>query len=54
MKVRYTICYFSSIMIFRAYCVGRVDNMLPTCRLYYDNNNILCFKVTQYATLVVL
>ena len=42
MKVRYTICYLGSIMIFRAYCVVKVDNMLPTCR-YYDNNSILNF-----------
>ena len=30
MKVRYTLCYLGSIMIFIAYCVGKVDNMLPT------------------------
>ena len=29
MYVRSTICYLSSIMIFGAYCVGKVDNMLP-------------------------
>ena len=40
MKVRYTICYVSSIMIMGAYCVGKVHNML--CRLYYDNGSILC------------
>ena len=33
MKVRYTICYLGSIMIFRAYCLGKVDNMLPTCSI---------------------
>ena len=27
--VRYTICYFGGIMIIGAYCVGKVDNMLP-------------------------
>ena len=30
MSVRYTICYLSSIMIFGAYCVGKVHNMLPS------------------------
>ena len=25
MKVRYTKCYLGSIMLFRAYCVGKVD-----------------------------
>ena len=33
MKVRYTICFLGSIMIFGAYCVGKVHNMLPTCRI---------------------
>ena len=54
MKLRYTICSLGSIMIFGAYCVGKVHNMLPTCSKYYENNSILCFYVTQYATLVVL
>ena len=40
MKVRYTICSLSSILIMGAYCVGKVHNMLP--RLYYDNGSILC------------
>ena len=40
MNVRSTICYLSSIMIFGAYCVGKVDNMLPWW--YYDNGSILC------------
>ena len=32
--------YLSSIMIFGAYCVGKVHNMLPWwC---YDNGGILC------------
>ena len=30
MYVRYTICYHSSILIFGAYCVGKVHNMLPS------------------------
>ena len=29
MLVGYTICYLGSIMIMRAYCVGKVHNMLP-------------------------
>ena len=40
MKVRYTICYLSSIMIMGADCVGKVHNMLP--RLHYYNGSILC------------
>ena len=39
-KVRYTICYRSSIVIFGAYCVGKVHNMLPWW--YYENGSILC------------
>ena len=39
-------------MIFGAYLVGKVHNMLP--RLYYGNWSILCRLGTQYATLVVL
>ena len=39
-------------MIFGAYCVGKVHNMLP--RWYYDNRSILCRLGTQYATSVVL
>ena len=39
-------------MIFGAYCVGKVHNMLP--RFYYDNGSILCRQGTQYANLVVL
>ena len=27
MKVRYTICHLGSIIIFRAYCVGKVDKI---------------------------
>ena len=27
--VIHTICYFGSIMILGAFCVGKVDNMLP-------------------------
>ena len=50
--VRYTICYLSSIMILGAYCVGKVDNMLP--QYYYYDWRILCSEVTQYATSVVL
>ena len=52
MYVRSTICYISSIMIFGAYCVGKVDNMLPSW--YYDNESILCRQGTQYGTSVVL
>ena len=40
MKVRYTICYVGSIMIFGAYCVDKVHNMLP--RFFYDNGSTLC------------
>ena len=40
MKVRYTICYLSSIRIFGAYCVDKVHNMLP--QKYYNNGSILC------------
>ena len=40
MYVMSTICYLSSIMIFGAYFVGKVDNMLP--QLYDDNGSILC------------
>ena len=25
----HTICYLSSVMMFEAYCVGKVHNMLP-------------------------
>ena len=39
-------------MIFGAFCVDKVHNMLP--QKYYDNGSILCSKGTQYATLVVL
>ena len=39
MYVRSTICYLSSIMIFGAYCVGKVDNMLPMWN--YDNGRLL-------------
>ena len=39
-------------MIFGAYCVDKVHNMLP--QKYYDIRSILCRKGTQYATLVVL
>ena len=39
-------------MIFGAYCVGKVHNMLP--RLHYNNGSILCREVTKYATLVVI
>ena len=38
-------------MIFGAYCVGKVDNMLPWW--YYDDVSILCRLGTQYTTLVV-
>ena len=34
-------------MIFRAYCVGKVQ-------VVFDNGNILCRQGTQYATSVVL
>ena len=40
MYVRYTICYLNSIIIFGAYCVGKVHNMLP--QLNYDIRSILC------------
>ena len=40
MQVRYTICYLGSIMIFGAYCVYKVHNMLA--RFLYDNGSILC------------
>ena len=40
MQVRYTICYLGSIMIFGAYCVDKVHNMLPS--LFHDNGSILC------------
>ena len=36
----HTICYLSSIMIFEAYFVGKVHNMLPW--YYYDIGSILC------------
>ena len=39
-------------MIMKAYCVGKVHNMLP--RLHYDNGSILCRSGTQYVTSVVL
>ena len=39
-------------MIFRAYCVGKVHNMLP--QKLYDISSVLCRYGTQYATLVVL
>ena len=39
-------------MIFGAYCVDKVHNMLP--QKYYDNGSKLCRLGTQYATLVVL
>ena len=39
-------------MIMRAYCLGKVHNMLP--RLYYDKGSILCRLGTQYATSEVL
>ena len=52
MKVMHTKCYFDSIMILGAYCLGNVHNMLPW--YYYDNGSILCRYGTQYATLVVL
>ena len=42
------ICYFGSIMILGADCVGKVHNMLPW--KYYDIVEVS----TQYATLVVL
>ena len=29
MLATYTICYLGSIMIMGAYCVGKVDDMLP-------------------------
>ena len=45
-------CYLSSIMIFGAYCVGKVHNMLPWW--YYDNWSILCRLGAQYDTSVVL
>ena len=35
MWVRYTICYLNSIMIFGAYCVGKVQ-------VVFDNGGILC------------
>ena len=38
-------------MIFGAYCVGKVHNMLP--RLHFGNVSILCRLGTQYTTLVV-
>ena len=40
MLVRYTICCLGGIIIIRAYCVGKVHNMLP--RLHHDNGSILC------------
>ena len=40
MKVRYTICFLSGIMIMGAHCVAKVHNMLA--RSYYDNWSILC------------
>ena len=38
-------------MIMGAYCVGKVQNMLP--RLHYDNCAYCVGRVTQYATLKV-
>ena len=34
-------------MIFGAYCVGKVHNMLPS--FFYDNGSIFCRQGTQYA-----
>ena len=39
MKIRHTICYLRTIIIIGAYCVGRVQNMLP-CK-YYDNRVVI-------------
>ena len=51
MKVRYTICYIDSIKIIGAYCVSRVNNMVPWQNYY--NGSILCRLGSQYATLAV-
>ena len=47
MQLMHTICYLGSIMIFGAYCVDKVHNMLPS--FFYDNESILCRIGTQYA-----
>ena len=39
MKVRHTICYLGGIVIFGAYCVVKVHNMVP--RYYYDFEHIV-------------
>ena len=49
MYLMHTICYLGSItcMIFGAYCVGKVHNMLPWC---YDNVSkytICCEHITH-------
>ena len=53
MKVKYTICYVGSIMIFGAYCVDKVHNMLP--RFFMIMGAHCVGKVhNMLATLVVL
>ena len=49
---RYIICDLGSFMIMGAYCVGKVQNMLP--RLYYDKESILCRLGKQYVTSILL
>ena len=51
-SVSYTMCYLGSISIMRAYCKGKLHNMLSW--KYKDNGSILCRSGTQCAALAVL